>query len=482
MSNSPPTKRVVGDNAARPACHDHISCALIITNFVVVIILACMYAGDKEVYAHLPNFLKQGTSTLGDEIQLAITAAGYTFLGCVGLSLVYLVVLYFSAFVVIILGQLCLFVSCIVFGIVCLQVAQRPEQEAVKVWWQVTAVIAFLLSALLVLWLVCIRHRIAFTAAILSSVAKVLVALPELIFIQLCASLLVLGFGALWLLAYFEMNARASGLDLGWIVLLNILAVLCFFWGQLTLLNISTVTTNGAVGSWYFSPTTVERGCVGCRPAVCAALFRACTTSLGSIAFGSLLVAIIRTIIVVVKFCADRANASGNPYLRCAFCCCVCLLSCLERVTKWLTDYAFVYVAVYGTPFITSGIEVMELLASSGMGALAQQSLVSPVLYLACLLGLGIGCALGYAAEQATAVVPAYHLGIIIGGVFGYLITGIVLAPVDAGCKTIFVCYAEEPQGLNQRLPELAEKLRGGAAASESTPLAGDKKQPLVAP
>ena len=99
----------------------------------------------------------------------------------------------------------------------------------------------------------------------------------------------MLGFGALWLLAYFEMNARASGLDLGWIVLLNILAVLCFFWGQLTLLNISTVTTNGAVGSWYFSPTTVERGCVGCRPAVCAALFRACTTSLGSIAFGSLL-------------------------------------------------------------------------------------------------------------------------------------------------------------------------------------------------
>ena len=41
-----------------------------------------------------------------------------------------------------------------------------------------------------------------------------------------------------------------------------------------------------------------------------------------------------------------------------------------------------------------------ELLSSSGVGAIAQTTLVSPVLHLAALLGLALGCALGYAAEQ----------------------------------------------------------------------------------
>jgi hypothetical protein len=259
------------------------------------------------------------------------------------------------------------------------------------------------------------------------------------------------------------------------IALLDILAVFCFFWGELVLCNISLVTTCGAVGGWYFSPKeTTSRGCFLMRPAVCMPLLRACTTSLGSIALGSLLVAVMRTIIVIVRFCAESAG-SQSTILKVAFCCCVCLLSCLERIIKWLTDYAFVYVAVYGTPFITSGFHVVELLATSGVGAIAQQTLVTPVLHLAALLGAAVGGLLGYAAEGVTGLGPAY-LGILIGCAIGYILTSVGLAPIDAGSKTLFVCYAESPKELAEKSPALHAKLGEGA------PLSPAKEEPLARP
>ena len=62
----------------------------------------------------------------------------------------------------------------------------------------------------LLLYLICIRERIAFTAMILSSVAKVLMKLPELIIIQFAAGLLVLGYALLWSMAFFELNSLVA--------------------------------------------------------------------------------------------------------------------------------------------------------------------------------------------------------------------------------------------------------------------------------
>ena len=47
--------------------------------------------------------------------------------------------------------------------------------------------------------------------------------------------------------------------------------------------------------------------------------------------------------------------------------------------------------------------------------------------------------------SQSTGLGPTY-LGIVIGGAVGYVLTALLLSPVDAGCKTLFVCYAEDPK------------------------------------
>ena len=92
----------------------------------------------------------------------------------------------------------------------------------------------------------------------------------------------------------------------------------------------------------------------------------------------------------------------------------------------------------------------------------------------AALFGTVVGLFLGYEAYNLTGVGPEW-LGVLVGGATGYVLTIVGLAPVDAGSKALFVCYAESPHGLAEKSPELHHKLREGAPLSPA-------KESLTAP
>lgn len=272
----------------------------------------------------------------------------------------------------------------------------------------------------------------------------------------------------------------------GYWALGNLYALLSLFWVQFTLLNVAFVTVCATVGAWYFSPGTFGRGCFCCRKPVWWGLLRALTCSFGSIAFGSLILALMRTIIVACQYLADKAQKSGGQVAALVCCCFICCLQCLEKCLTWLTEYAFVYVALYGTGFCTSGVRVFQMLSTSGAKALIQQTLLSPLEYMAGGLGLAVGMGCGYAAHlnegDLTLSDEARHLqvgvALLCGGSVGYLVMAMGTAVIDAGCKTLFVCFAEEPQALQNLAPELY------ASFSEAKPLKSrdDKTAPLVSP
>lgn len=497
-------KRVVGvgENPPPNVWHDHVSSILFVANVALVTILAFMAMSNNTLT--LPAFLTGYTHTsMAQDMHLASTAAGLAFAGVLVIVAVWLLILWTSAYAVIIGGQIAMLVALLGTAGLAFAIGQQDgnihkvlsfvppapvvpsleefyvesaaagaaTQQGVGVYYYVMSLICVVLAVILVIWLFCIRERIAFTAAILSNVSKVLLQLPELFALQLIACVLVLVYTALWAFAAIELNAKMAQSEQGAIIffIVNVGAVFSFFWGQLVLVNISLTTTCGAIGGWYYEPlASLKSGCLFCRPAVCQPLIRCCTTSLGSIALGSLLVAIMRTIIAVVKYVGDRAS-EGNPILKMAFCCCTCCLGCLESIMQWLTDYAFVYVALYGTHFIDAGMKVVKLLSSSGVDAIAQQTLVAPVLRLAAFLGLGAGVALGYAAMIITGVRGVTFIGMLVGGGVGYVLTQLLLAPVDAAAKTIFVCYAEDPSGLIDKAPELAEKIAENKSLKSSS-------------
>ena len=94
------------------------------------------------------------------------------------------------------------------------------------------------------------------------------------------------------------------------------------------------------------------------------------TTSLGSIAFGSLIVALISVLRQIVI--STKKRTKHNLVM----CLLECMLTCLQRAMEWFNMYAFVHVAIYGTNYIQSAGNSWGLLKTKGFEALINDDLV----------------------------------------------------------------------------------------------------------
>ena len=95
--------------------------------------------------------------------------------------------------------------------------------------------------------------------------------------------------------------------------------LISLIWTHKTFLNISHMAACHVIGTWYFSPEEAAEGCFCCRPVTCQGLKRACVNYLGSIAFGSLVVAILEALYYTCKY-----YTCMYYYYTCKYCTCMC--------------------------------------------------------------------------------------------------------------------------------------------------------------
>jgi len=437
---------------------------LFLGHMVFLLVFAVMYFGHAGS-VELPEIMTPNNVTSAEVISLGFTSAGLSFAGALVLVALWLLLLFVNAYCMIVIGQLFMAVLLTIFGVILVYSATTyPGADAAISW--ILAIICFAGAVFTVAWIFCIRDRIEFTALLLKTVAIDLAAMPEIILISMGAACATYGYACVWYCATLEFNNvvlgssgfQLSGSPNAGVYAGNAWMLLILFWGELVIMNVSFVTTCGAIGEAYFSgiDAVTAEGAVCCRPAAWSSLRRACTTSLGSIAFGSLLVAIIKTLKAMAR---SAQNNSRNGLVQLIMCCVVCLLSCIEGTLRWLTEWAYVYVAIYGTSFIESGSRVMDMLEHSGIDAIVTTVLVDPIITMASFCGLGAGIGLGVAAVQITGV-HVWWLACVLGGIVGFAVVAVGLAPIYAGTKALFVCVAEEPFPLQKKAPELHNKMR----------------------
>lgn len=170
-----------------------------------------------------------------------------------------------------------------------------------------------------------------------------------------------------------------------------------------------------------------------------------------------------------------------------------CLLQCIDAVATYFNRYAFTFVAMYGAAYLESGKEAFNLFHQRGLDAIINDQLISNVFTLMAF-GSGVLVALvgyGFALVRAcvgqrgsrplaalidvrprnilnsthnntTRTTQAFNLeggyrGLMagLGFVLGLMVCSIVLSVIDAAVCTVFVCFAEAPEALQQNSPEL---------------------------
>jgi multisubunit Na+/H+ antiporter MnhC subunit len=140
-------------------------------------------------------------------------------------------------------------------------------------------------------------------------------------------------------------------------------------------------------------------------------------------------------------------------------------LGCLANLVEYFNKWAFVYVGIYGMPYLKAGKSVFELFQSRGWEAIIADDLVGNALFLICLV---VGLVMGGVAVGIETAVDAGKVGgvdvtliaFFLGLVVGFLVTSILMSTIGSGVNAVIVLFAEGPREFEQNHPELSRKMR----------------------
>ncbi|CAL1707153.1 unnamed protein product [Somion occarium] len=235
-------------------------------------------------------------------------------------------------------------------------------------------------------------------------------------------------------------------------------ATFSFLWTSQVIGNVALATmAGGPFGSWYyFGPR--EQGQMPKHP-TWSAFIRASTLSLGSIAFGSLIVTILELLRILLSIARNSANAEGHPIEACLALCAECFIGCIEALVRYFNRYAYIEIALYGKPYLKAAKDTWDLLVDRGIDALVNDSLVGMTLTWGAYC-VGLLCSL-FAYIYLRSTHPAYNVDgqytapvILFAFLIGLQCSLTLSSAIEAGVSTIFVGLGEDPQVLALRAPE----------------------------
>ncbi|KFQ91145.1 Choline transporter-like 2, partial [Nipponia nippon] len=235
-----------------------------------------------------------------------------------------------------------------------------------------------------------------------------------------------------------------------YLIVLQFFNVFMFFWLANFVIALGQVTLAGAFASYYWAFKKPDD-----MPAfpLFSAFGRALRYHTGSLAFGSLILAIVQVIRVTLEYLDHRLKAADNKFAKFLLSCLKCCFWCLEKFIKFLNRNAYIMIAIYGTNFCTSARSVLPLLMRNIMRWVAVLDKVTDFLFfLGKLLIVGSVGILAFfffthriKLVQDTAPPLNYYwvpiLTVIVGS---YLIAHGFFSVYGMCVDTLFLCFCED--------------------------------------
>ncbi|CEO98960.1 Choline transporter-like protein [Plasmodiophora brassicae] len=209
----------------------------------------------------------------------------------------------------------------------------------------------------------------------------------------------------------------------------------------------------GCVANWYFTPYKDN----GKKPrgsgegelpkaAVSKSFGRAVRYHLGTIAFGSLLIAIVEFIRAVITYIEKKSKKmKDNPIRKAIFCCIQCCLKLVQCCLDKLSKNAFIYCAIYGDPFCVSAWTSFAILWRN-LARVAAINMVGTYISVLGKLLVAFGTA-GIAVQIMTnfdpwkSTVSSPYLTVFVVMLLGYVVAAIFMVVYETAIDTIFLCF-----------------------------------------
>jgi hypothetical protein len=230
--------------------------------------------------------------------------------------------------------------------------------------------------------------------------------------------------------------------------------LLALVWTNSVMVNVVHCTVVAAVARWWTTGT--------CTVEALQYFFGTFTsTSLGSICFGSLLGAVVRTMRAVTSFLHARVRRStDNSFLgkvnRWSASVLDGLLAILDRMIVYFNRYAFCYVAIEEYDYIRASYAATTLFRARGFTALLNDDLLDFVMYISNTFIACVTMIAAYIFAKVVRLPTTYAYLLVIFGFFcGYVMGAVVLSTISSAITAVYVCFARDPAAFEAAHPHL---------------------------
>jgi len=227
--------------------------------------------------------------------------------------------------------------------------------------------IGYVFYALAAIWLCvvcCLRSRIMLGISITKQASRAVNSMPALIFFPIAQAAGLLIFMIPWVVYCLYLASSGEIVKKTYtagtatityktfeytdnIYLAALYLLFVFFWTSQFIVAMGQLVNALAVSTWYF---TRDKSTTG-NLTVLSSIHKAFRYHMGSAAFGSLIIAIIKTIRAVIMYLQSKAAKSGNKIAQMVLCCLQCCMWCIEKCMKFINKHAYIQIAIYGYSF-----------------------------------------------------------------------------------------------------------------------------------
>jgi len=233
--------------------------------------------------------------------------------------------------------------------------------------------------------------------------------------------------------------------DYSWMQFVNVFGL---YWGVFFFTAFGELVLAGVFSEWYW--TMNKKKLVSCS--LGSAMWNATVYHLGTIAFGSLIIAIIRMIKTILEYVEKKCKRFNNDLTRCLLCACKCCLWCLEKFMRFINRNAYIMCAVKSSNFCKSAKDAFNLLMRNLVRVVVLDGVVDFLLFLGKLVIVLITGAVSYLAfagqiPEIKNEIPSlnyFYTPIVFIVVGSYFIAKAFFDVYAMAVDTLFLCFLED--------------------------------------
>ncbi|XP_035270201.1 choline transporter-like protein 5-B isoform X2 [Anguilla anguilla] len=144
-----------------------------------------------------------------------------------------------------------------------------------------------------------------------------------------------------------------------YLFILQLCNLLVFLWLVNFTIALGQCTLAGAFASYYWA--LKKPADIPAFP-LFSSFVRAIRYHTGSLALGSLILAVVQLMRVILEYLDHKLKGAKNSFARFLLCCLKCCFWCLEHFIKFMNRNAYIMIAIYGKNFCASAREAFGLL------------------------------------------------------------------------------------------------------------------------